>query len=66
MVNNPEVILADESTGNLDPALAEDILSLLYNINKKNGITILMVTHSLLVAEFGNNRIKLSDGQIIN
>ena len=66
LINEPTIILADEPTGNLDPALAEDILSLLKNINKEKAITILMVTHSPLAAEFGNLKIKLSDGELIN
>jgi putative ABC transport system ATP-binding protein len=66
LINQPSIILADEPTGNLDPSLADDILNLLKNINKEKGITILMVTHSPLAAEFGNLKIKLSNGELIN
>jgi len=66
LINEPSIILADEPTGNLDPSLAEDILNLLRSINKEKKITILMVTHSLLAAEFGNLKIKLSNGELIN
>lgn len=66
LINEPDIILADEPTGNLDPSLAEDILNLLKSINKDKGITILMVTHSPLAAEFGNLKIKLSDGELID
>lgn len=64
LINNPDIILADEPTGNLDPSLAQDILSLLKSINKEKGITILMVTHSPLAAEFGNKKINLVDGRL--
>ncbi len=66
LVNSPSLILADEPTGNLDPGLSSDILKLLKKINKDEKITILMVTHSPLAAEFGNLNIKLSDGKLVN
>lgn len=66
LVNSPSLILADEPTGNLDPGLSTDILNLLKKINREEKITILMVTHSPLAAEFGNMNIKLSDGKLLN
>lgn len=65
LVNNPTLILADEPTGNLDPSLSVDILKLLKKINQEEKITILMVTHSPLAAEFGNLKIKLEDGELV-
>ncbi|MCK9613558.1 MAG: ABC transporter ATP-binding protein [Bacteroidales bacterium] len=64
LVNSPSLILADEPTGNLDPNLSTDILQLLKKINNDEKITILMVTHSPLAAEFGNLKIKLTDGKL--
>ena len=66
LVNSPSLILADEPTGNLDPGLSTDILSLLKKINFQESITVLMVTHSPLAAEFGNVKIRLSNGEMIN
>ncbi len=66
LVNKPSVILADEPTGNLDPALSVEILNFLKDINQQKGITILMVTHSPLAAKYGSLKIKLSDGEIVN
>ncbi len=66
LVNSPSLILADEPTGNLDPSLSTDILNLLKKINREEKITILMVTHSPLAAEFGNLKIKLSEGELEN
>ncbi len=66
MANNPSIILADEPTGNLDPALASEILSLLSRLNKENSITVIMVTHSPEAAEYGNMKILLKEGMIQN
>lgn len=65
LANNPSVILADEPTGNLDPSLASEILSLLSELNKKKGITIVMVTHSPEAARYGNIKIHLKDGCVL-
>lgn len=64
LINEPALILADEPTGNLDPSLSTEILNLLKHINESKGTTIVMVTHSLEAAEFGNMRIHLIDGKI--
>ena len=65
LVHNPSVILADEPTGNLDPALSLEILNFLNKINKEKGITIIMVTHSPTAAEYGNLKIKLENGKLV-
>ncbi|MFH0867182.1 MAG: ABC transporter ATP-binding protein [Bacteroidota bacterium] len=64
VVNKPKIIFADEPTGNLDPDLSTEILTFMKDINRDTGITILMVTHSPVAAEFGNQKIKLENGQI--
>ena len=51
LLNSPEVILADEPTGNLDPETADGIMRLLTGINRKNGTAIVMVTHNLSLVE---------------
>ena len=51
LLNEPEVILADEPTGNLDAETAEGILNLLQKLNKENGTTIVMVTHDKTIVE---------------
>ncbi len=60
--NNPEVILADEPTGNLDPQLSAEVLSILRELNEKDGRTVIMVTHSPEAARIGNLRLHLIDG----
>jgi putative ABC transport system ATP-binding protein len=66
IVHRPQIIMADEPTGNLDPALSGEILEFLRKINQENKITIMMVTHSPMAAEFGTRRLHLSEGKIIN
>ena len=66
LINKPSIILADEPTGNLDPALSEEIMDTFKDINQNHGITILMVTHSPQAARSGNRKIKLSNGMIAN
>jgi putative ABC transport system ATP-binding protein len=66
LVKKPTFILADEPTGNLDPALSTEILNLLKDINQERGITVIMVTHSPAAADMGDVKIHLKDGKIIN
>jgi putative ABC transport system ATP-binding protein len=61
---NPPILLADEPTGNLDSKNGEIILKLLRQINKEDGCTIVMVTHSSDAAGFGDRTIFLRDGLI--
>jgi putative ABC transport system ATP-binding protein len=65
IVTNPNLILADEPTGNLDSVHGEDIMNLLENLNQ-NGTTIVMVTHSLRDAEYSQRIIRLFDGQVVS
>lgn len=65
LVNNPDIIIADEPTGNVDPNMSYEIVSLLTEINRR-GTTILMVTHDHnLVRDFGHRVIMLDQGRII-
>ncbi len=66
LINEPSLILADEPTGNLDPSLSTDIMNLLKKINNEKYVTILMVTHSPVAAEYGSKKIHLHDGKIIS
>jgi cell division transport system ATP-binding protein len=65
IINNPEIILADEPTGNLDPELAFEIISLFKEINKQ-GTTVLIGSHDReLIRHFGENIIFLQKGRIV-
>jgi putative ABC transport system ATP-binding protein len=66
LANSPDVILADEPTGNLDPNLSLEVLRILKELNEKEGRTVIMVTHSPEAAKFGNRRLRLKDGRIEN
>ncbi len=66
IVSSPKVLLADEPTGNLDSARSHDIMKLLQNLNREQGLTILMVTHEADMAKYCTRHIVFSDGHIIN
>ena len=65
LANDPEVILADEPTGNLDTKTGEQILKLLSDLNRNQGKTLIIVTHDLYVAKQADRIIKLQDGKEI-
>ena len=64
LANDPEVLLADEPTGNLDTKTGEQIIKLFEEFNK-NGKTIIVVTHDINVANHADRVIKLKDGEIV-
>ena len=64
LINDPEIILADEPTGNLDTKTGEEIMRLLYNLNKK-GKTIILVTHNPDLTKLANKIIRLKDGKLV-
>ena len=63
VIGEPEIILADEPTGNLDSNAGAEIMSLFSEINKQKGITILQVTHSHKCAAYGDRIIELVNGK---
>lgn len=65
ILGDPELVLADEPTGNLDSISTEEIMQLFKKINREKNITILQVTHSEHCASFGDRVIVLENGQII-
>lgn len=65
LANNPNLLLADEPTGNLDPNLSEEILGILKEINKNHNTTIVMVTHSPMAAQYGSVSIQLKNGKLV-
>lgn len=64
LINDPDIIFADEPTGNLDSKSGTEILALLRTINEEQGKTILMVTHSEDAAQYGNRMIYVRDGVV--
>ena len=65
LANNPDVILADEPTGNLDSKTGLEIIKLLIDLNKK-GKTIILVTHVLGFTKYATKVLKIQDGKIVN
>ncbi len=65
LANNPEIILGDEPTGNLDSETGEKMLNILIDLNKKHGKTLIVVTHDANIAERADQVIALKDGHLI-
>lgn len=63
--NNPELVIADEPTGNLDSVTGKKIMGLLTDFHKKKGKTIIVVTHDPNIANYSKQIINIKDGQII-
>lgn len=64
LINEPDIILADEPTGNLDSKSSEEVMKLLQRINKEKGKTILQVSHSLETAKYSDRIINVRDGKV--
>jgi lipoprotein-releasing system ATP-binding protein len=64
LVGRPQVLLADEPTGNLDSGTGQEIIGLLKTLNEQNGLTIIMVTHDDAVAKQAHRIVRLSEGRI--
>ena len=66
LANSPKVILADEPTGNLDSETSNEIMGVLTRLNREQGLTIILVTHELDVANFANRLIRFKDGVVVH
>ncbi|MGE5508677.1 MAG: ABC transporter ATP-binding protein [Chitinophagales bacterium] len=65
LMNDPQVLLADEPTGNLDSRSSDEIMAIFRRLNEE-GITIVMVTHEDNIANYASRRIRFKDGRIIS
>ena len=61
---NPSILFADEPTGNLDQTTAQRIIELLFELNQKNGTTLVMVTHDLSIASHCDRKVIMAGGQL--
>jgi len=66
LANNPEVVIADEPTGNLDSTTGQKIMEILINFHKNEGKTIIVVTHDPHIADYSEKIINIKDGQIVS
>jgi putative ABC transport system ATP-binding protein len=64
--NDPEIIVADEPTGNLDSATGKKIMEILTNLHKDQGKTIIVVTHDPTIANYSNQIVHIKDGQLVS
>ncbi|MCK5272853.1 MAG: ATP-binding cassette domain-containing protein, partial [Sedimentisphaerales bacterium] len=63
--HRPELILADEPTGNLDSANSERILQLFREVHQQSGVTVVMITHSPSAAQWADRVVQMTDGKIL-
>jgi len=64
LIGKPQVLIADEPTGNLDSKRSDEIKDMLARLNREQGITIILVTHNIGLAKIGSRVIELKDGKI--
>ena len=64
LANEPQILLADEPTGNLDSTSGEQIMDLLMELNRERGMTLILVTHDAKVAGYADRVIHLLDGLV--
>jgi len=65
LVNDPEILLADEPTGNLDSRTSVEIMEILQRLNREKGITIILITHEADIAEYAQRVIGFRDGRVV-
>ena len=66
IVGRPSIVLADEPTGNLDSSMGDEVMQLLHDLNRQDGITIVMVTHNEAQARQTDRIVRFFDGRIIS
>jgi putative ABC transport system ATP-binding protein len=66
LVTNPAIILADEPTGNLDTQTGGDIMQILKNLNDVYKITIILITHEAVIAQYAQRQVQFRDGTIVS
>ena len=66
LVNDPELILADEPTGNLDSRTSVEIMEILQRLNRDSGITVLLITHEHDIADYASRVVTVRDGRVVS
>jgi macrolide transport system ATP-binding/permease protein len=66
LINSPSLLLADEPTGNLDTRTSHEIMDILVNLNRKQGVTIVLVTHEPDIAAYADRIVIMRDGEIVS
>jgi len=65
LINEPSIILADEPTGNLDTRTSIEVMGIFQRLNIERGITIILITHEMDIAEYGTRLIRFRDGRVV-
>ncbi len=66
LLNSPSILLADEPTGNLDSKTSVEVMEIFQSLQRERGITIVLITHELDVAQYGSRIVTFKDGDIIS
>jgi putative ABC transport system ATP-binding protein len=65
LINDPAILLADEPTGNLDTRTSIEVMDIFQTLNRERGITVLLITHEMDIAEYGTRIVTFRDGQVV-
>ncbi len=65
-MNEPELILADEPTGNLDSRTSVEIMEVLQRLNREKGITVVLITHDADIAQYAERIVGFRDGRLVS
>ena len=65
LINNPSILLADEPTGNLDTRTSIEVMGIFQRLNQERGITVVLITHEVDIAEYGTRMVTFRDGQVV-
>jgi putative ABC transport system ATP-binding protein len=65
LINNPSILLADEPTGNLDTKTSIEVMGIFQRLNQERGITVVLITHEMDIAEYGTRIVTFRDGQVV-
>jgi putative ABC transport system ATP-binding protein len=66
LITDPAIILADEPTGNLDTRTSIEVMDIFQTLNRQRGITVMLITHEMDIAEHGTRIIKFRDGRVVS
>ncbi|HEX8029123.1 MAG TPA: ABC transporter ATP-binding protein [Vicinamibacterales bacterium] len=66
LINNPSILLADEPTGNLDSRTSIEVMGLFQRLNQERGITVILITHEVDIAEYGTRTVAFRDGKVLS
>lgn len=66
LMNRPDIILADEPTGNLDSSSGEQVMTMLKDLNQKTGTTLVLITHDKGISKYADHLVEIKDGRVVS